>query len=436
VIRQHSGIVQRFARLVLAAVAFFAIASCGSGGVSGPPAAPGPLAITPATATLYSGLPTTFIVSGGTGTYAVTSSDQLTIANVDFFTGSTLIVVPNTVVADTPVTLTLRDNGSATPTAATLTVKARTVSNIVTITPSASQSSVCGSSVCAGGDAEVKATLAIGGVPLVNRLVLFQVVSGDFGIITSAPGQAEATSLGGSTTTDAGGTARIRIRVLPEAVAQTALIQILDVNSGFSQRASFTIAPSTNSPLNAQPSTVAFIGRDHSSCANNVHADVIVFGGHPPYQLSNPGAFTLDTPVVSTSGGRFTITATGQCASGTPIAVVDANGATVTVTASNSPAAITQQTPPLVASPTTVTLDDCFTVANLFVAGGLGPPYYAASGNTLVEPYVTSSDFHTWSIHRVHGGTSIATPVTVTISDGQSVTNITVNLGLVAQGTC
>ena len=56
--RQHFGIAQRFARYALAAFAFVAIASC-SGAVSGPPATPGPLAITPATATLYSGLPTT-----------------------------------------------------------------------------------------------------------------------------------------------------------------------------------------------------------------------------------------------------------------------------------------------------------------------------------------------------------------------------------------
>src|SRR6185503_214050 len=97
-------------------------------------------------------------------------------------------VVPNQVAADTPVTLTVTDTAGSAPATATLTVKPRTVSNVVTVTPSASQSAACGTAVCSGGDAEVKVVLSQAGVPLVGRTVQFDVVSGDIRIIVSPPG--------------------------------------------------------------------------------------------------------------------------------------------------------------------------------------------------------------------------------------------------------
>src|SRR5437868_11323804 len=71
----------RFAeRLALAlAVPMLALLASCSGAVGGSPAANDPTRITvlPGTGTvLYSGLPTTFTISGGTGSYIVTSSNQ------------------------------------------------------------------------------------------------------------------------------------------------------------------------------------------------------------------------------------------------------------------------------------------------------------------------------------------------------------------------
>src|SRR6185312_6798891 len=77
------------------------------------------------------------------------------------------------------------------------------------------QSAACGTAVCSGGDAEVKATLSQAGVPLTGRTVRFDIVSGDVGIITSAPGLPETTGTTATATTDSTGTARIRIRVSP-----------------------------------------------------------------------------------------------------------------------------------------------------------------------------------------------------------------------------
>lgn len=424
---------RRWMRLILAFGAVALLSACGSGAVSGPPAAVAPLAVTPSTATLYSELPSAFTLTGGAAPYFVTSSDQATVPVIGTVAGSTFTVIPNPVVAETSVTLTVSDSGSTTPATVSLTVRPRTVSNTITITPSATQPAACGAAICAGGDAEVKTTLLQGGLPLRNRIVRFDVVSGDFRIITSAAGAPEALSLSGTTTTDDTGTARVRVRVLADAPAQTGLLQITDVGSGFSQRASLTVAPSSSSPLNAQPDRIAFIGRDSDTCANGVRADVIVFGGRPPYSITQPGTFAISPLVVNSSGERFTVTAIGQCTSGSPIAVVDTAGNTVTITATNSVAGINVSTPALVVSPQTVTLNDCQTQqATVTLAGGLGT-YFAATGSTVVDVRV---DGTTGVINRRPGTGAITTPVQVGFSDGRSVVQVTVNFEGAGAGAC
>src|SRR5204862_540939 len=125
-----------------------------------------------------------------------------------------------------------RDSGTTPVQTATVTVKPITINNTVTVTPSASQSAACGKSVCAGGDAEVKVVLAVNGVPLTNREVRFDVVSGDYRIITGSVAGVETLALSGTAFTDANGVARIRVRVLPNATSQTALLTITDVAAG------------------------------------------------------------------------------------------------------------------------------------------------------------------------------------------------------------
>ncbi|HEX3097197.1 MAG TPA: hypothetical protein VHQ02_05735 [Usitatibacter sp.] len=392
-IRSFPG-ASRLAAGALAALASLVLASCGSGAVSAPPntASTGPITITPATATLFSDLPTTFVVGGGNGSFLISSSNQQALPTAGTLKGAgPFVVVPNQVAVDTPVTLTVSDTAGSAPANAALTVKPRTVSNVVTVTPSASQSAACGTAVCSGGDAEVKVVLSQGGIPLVGRAVQFDVVSGDIRIIVSAPGASEDDELSGTATTDSSGTARIRIRARSDATSQTALLQITDVASGSSQTASITVAPATNAPLNAQPATIAFIGPSANVCATGTRADVIVFGGRAPYAISQPGTFTINTTSVPESGGRFTVEATGQCTTSSPIAVVDSNGASVTVTASNQPgtsAAISS----VVVAPKDVTIGGCNDQVTVAIAGGLGSGnYFAASGSSFLNASVNGS---------------------------------------------
>ena len=99
--------------LTLAALAgVLSLAACGGG--NGAPNNPyqggtGPLTLQPSTATVYSGVPFVFAVTGGTRPYAVVSSDQVALPVAQALSDNDLVVVPGNVGADTPVTLTVRD---------------------------------------------------------------------------------------------------------------------------------------------------------------------------------------------------------------------------------------------------------------------------------------------------------------------------------------
>ncbi|HSN19990.1 MAG TPA: hypothetical protein VLS49_04890 [Usitatibacter sp.] len=429
-IRIAPGAWRRFATVALAVLATAVLSSCGSGAVSNDnatAAGTGPVNVSPSSATVYSELPTTFIVSGGSGSYFVASSNQSVVPVASNLTVNSFTVVPADVGSDTPVTLTVRDANNATALAATaaLTVKPRTINTVVTITPSSSQSAACGSAVCSGGDAEVEAVLSQAGLPLANRDVRFDVVSGDVRIITSAPGAAEVDSLSGIAKTDGSGTARIRIRALAGAPSQTALLRITDLASGFSQTASVTIASSSNTPLDAQPTTISFTGPDTNTCASGTSADVIVFGGNPPYSISQPGGFTISPTVLSSSGSRFRVGATGQCTTGSAIAIVDSSGASVTVTVTNAPGTATL--PAFVVAPAEVTFTDCKQQAGVTLAGGTGNYFASSSGDPL--DVQVSGNVGTISLPSLS-----SVPATVPFdlqagfSDGQTVQSVTVHV--------
>lgn len=441
-IRFSRGWSGALAGLAAAAVAAL-LAGCGSGAVSAPPSTSpqGPISVTPSSATLYAELPTTFLVTGGNGNYIVLSSDQAVLPVAGSFGGSSITLVPNQVSADTPVTLTFRDTVGSTPASVTATVKPRTISNSVTVTPSASQSTACGASVCAGGDADVAVRLNQAGVPLANRTVRFDVVSGDIRIITSAAGVSEQLSLTGSTTTDSTGTARMRIRVLADATSQTALLDVTDVTSGFKQRTSVSIAASSNAPLTVLPSVLRFTGPDSNTCASGISADVIVFGGRPPYQVNQPSGFSVGPALVTNSGGHFTITANGQCVEpgltgggGAVLAIVDANGASASVTLFNSRAPVVAESTPFTVAPTSVTLDSCNARATVALVGGVGAGHYAsASGSNALIVDMGQSDA---TIHRQAGTTTTVSPISVAFTDGKTVQSVTVNLLGTGLGGC
>jgi hypothetical protein len=416
-------------------VATALVAGCGSGAVSAPPVPPeiGPISITPSTATLYSDAPTTFIVTGGNGNYIIVSDNQAVLPVAGAFTGGNILtLVPNPVASDTTVTLTVRDTISTTPVTAVLTVKPRTVNNVITVTPSTAE---CAAAVCSGGDAEVKVSLSQAGLPLANRTVRIDVVSGNFRVITSPAGSQETTALTGTVVTDASGVARVRIRVLADSPSQTGLLQITDVGSGSSQRASFLIAQNTGASAGffVTPTAITFQGSRQNQCSSGASADVFVFGGVPPYTVLNtfPTFVSVSNTFVASSGGKFTVTTLGPCLSSGPIVVRDSAGRTATLTVTNSEGS--QASPDLKVAPDNVTLNDCSGVASASIVGGTGS-YTATSGNSAVFPIVSGN---TISVQRVPG-TKFIGEALIGISDGQSTATLTVHVtGPVAtEGAC
>jgi len=113
--------------LTLAALAgVLSLAACGGGNGSPSQVINGggvtPLTVTPSTATAFSGVPFTFLISGGTQPYTILTSDQTALPVVGTLNGNTLVVVPGNVGADTTVTMSVRD-AAGQATAATVTVR-------------------------------------------------------------------------------------------------------------------------------------------------------------------------------------------------------------------------------------------------------------------------------------------------------------------------
>jgi hypothetical protein len=87
----------------------------------------------------------------------------------------------------------------------------------------------------------------------------------------------------------------------------------------------------------ASPSGVKVTGSP-TACAVGPGPTVYVFGGQPPYRLSNsvPGAMMLDRSVLSDRGDGFAVTfINGACIEELPVVVVDANGQVLSVPFTN-----------------------------------------------------------------------------------------------------
>jgi len=389
--------------ITLAALAgVLSLAACG-GGSGSPSSMSGsvkvPLAITPATATVYSGNPFTFLVTGGTQPYAVLSSDQAALPVVGTLTGNTLVVVPGSVGADTAVTLSIRDAAGQTASAAVTVRPALLLPASITITgnPNCGAS---GATLCSGQDGTASVVLkGPAGAPLAGRDVRFDVVQGDFSLSSTAPGQPLVQTL--TVTTDQNGNAAVRIVVPTTAATQIATIRATDVTGGSSVVGQFTIAQfvNGNSVLSIIPTGVTtFTGPDTATCSNGASASFFVFGGTPPYTIGTnfPTAITITGAPVLRSGGAFTITTNGTCFTGLTFAITDAAGRTLLTppTASNVVGTAAPAPGALVINPATQSctagVDNNF---DFLITGGTGT-FSAILTPSVSQPTVSGGVVH------------------------------------------
>jgi hypothetical protein len=385
----------------------------GCGGGSGAPNnvfnTPGALTLLPNPLTVYSATPATATIAGGQPPYTIVSSDQVALpvqANVN---GNTVTLFPNTVAAATSVTLTARDAlGASSSTIVTiqpapfinsLKLKADSFSNSCP-NPAGSANptdEVVSTFVCSGQTASLAVQLAgIVGGPIAGRLVRFDIVQGAFQIFTELPGQTPTFALTYTVPTDQNGQAVVRIRAVPGAAHQTAIVQATDVSTGAFVRGTFVIvsvSAGNTADLLVIPDTVTITGPDRLTCSSGVPSTFFIFGGQPPYTISNtfPGSVLVSPTVVLTSGAGFTVTTTGACVDPVVIGITDSAGHTVTVRLSNNlgtlaPPTFTSPNPILV-SPSPVPTLACGASATVAVSGG---GTTETSGNTQTVTPATS----------------------------------------------
>ena len=374
------------ARQFFAVLLAFSTLIAGCGGSVGPsPVVVDPLTITvqPASAVIYPGVATTLVITGGTGSYSVVSDNQAVVPIVSPATGHSLTVIANPVSADTVVNLSVRDTGTAPQKTVVLTVRPGTIANSVTITPATAE---CAPAVCTGQEALVTATISQAGIPLPARGVRFDVVSGDVRFITTPVNttpEVLATTL--LTTSDLNGQVRVRLRVLPNVPDQTALIQITDPETQAFQRIAITVRQFTgagNASFFSIPQAISFAGPRVGQCASSGTATFTIFGGTPPYTVSNSSSsVTLLQTTVSASGGSFSARLNSSaCFTDLPIPITDAAGRTITVRISSVEGTV--ETPPVTVQPPTLSLA-CGGGSSATIAGGTAP-FSAASGHPRV----------------------------------------------------
>jgi hypothetical protein len=378
---------------LLATAGVLALSACGGGsGAPNNPYAPGPvitgpLTVLPSAAVVYSGVPTTLTVTGGTGPYFAFSSNSAVLPVPQFVAGGSVLLLGSNVAADTEVVVTVQDSAGATA-KSTITVRpAPLLPNLITITPNG-DCAVAGS-LCSGGTGTATVVVtAPGGGGIPGRPVRFDVVFGAYALQTNNP----ATPLASTVTvvTDQNGNASVGIQVNVNAPSQIATIRATDVISGNQVSGNFLIQQVTDGSqiLSVIPTgTTTIDGPNDTTCSTGVVVQYYIFGGTPPYRVAAtfPQAVTISPSIVTTNGGGFTATTNGSCFTNMQFAITDATGRTLpggsspllTNQLGQAPAA-PPASPALTMSPATATAIGCAGKTFQFVIVGGTPPYSAS----------------------------------------------------------
>ncbi|MEO8305227.1 MAG: hypothetical protein ABI724_14000 [Betaproteobacteria bacterium] len=353
---------------------------------------PGDLSLLPNPATVYSGTPVTLTIAGGTPPYTMFTSDTSTLP-VAQNVGSSVTVVPNIVSADTQVTFTARDARGATALSA-ITVKPAPLINSLTLKAdsfsdscpnntvgSSSATDTSGSTfICTGQTGSVGVRLAnlVGG-GLAGRQVRFDIVQGDFQIFTELPGQPVSFALTYTVPTDQNGNAVARIRATPNANTQIVIVQATDVATGSFVRGIFVIVSVVNgnaAGFSVLPTSVTIDGPDTLTCSAGVATTYYIYGGQPPYTISNvfPQFLQLVQNTVPVSGGGFTVVTLGGCIDKGLFIITDSAGHSVTVDLTNKLGTLAPPTftaaNPIAITPTPIPTLTCGASTNVVATGG------------------------------------------------------------------
>jgi hypothetical protein len=296
--------------------------------------------------------------------------------------------------------------------------------NTLTVVPSRT---VCGANAVCSGDlatATVQVT-GVAGAGIPNRQVRFDVVTGAFGIQTNNPGQPLASSV--TVVSDANGAARVVLQASVNVPTQPAQIRATDLTTGNSVTASFTIVQQTDGSaiLSVVPPTATITGFDTAHCSAGFRVDYFIYGGTPPYRVTNtfPDGATLVNSTVSVPGGSFEVITNGSCVDPLVFSIFDAIGRQTTAQLSNKPGTAIPTppvvAPPLVITPATLAATNCLGKTFQFLITGGTQAYSASAVSNPPGTPMASVVGGTLSVSGIPNGASTTSVVVVDQSTPQ-----------------
>jgi hypothetical protein len=410
---QMSASLLRPALALIAVAGLLTLGGCGggSGAPNNPfkpvPPTPGPITISPPAITVYANSPATLTIGGGSPPYQAFSSNPAILPLAQAVSGSTVVLLPGPVTANTVSIVTIQDSIGSPAATATVTVSPAPIFNTLTVTPARS---ACGANAVCSGDTATALVqvLGPGGAGVPNRQVKFDVVTGAYGILTTNPAAPIVPTL--TVVSDNNGNAQVILQATVNAPTQSAILRATELTTGNSVTAVFTIVQVTSGAaiLSVVPATATITGPDAVTCSAGFRIDYFIYGGTPPYLVSStfPTAVTLINAIVNVSGGSFTAITNGTCVNPLVFTIVDATGRQTTASLINQvgTAPVTPPTPPaaLVITPATQTAAGCPKTFTVAVSGGT-PPYNVFA--TPAAPVTAGSSANLFNITPTVSGT-------------------------------
>jgi hypothetical protein len=317
----------RVATLLLTAFTAVLLTSCGSGAVSSSSDPTLTFAVSPSTATAYSGVPATFIISGGgaRSPYQVTSSNtSLLPVPASPIAETQFVVTPAAVSAQQSITISVMDQAGKIATAS-VTIQPNLIGGDISITgtaPADFPNCAGAGAVCAGQSGTATLTVSQNGSGARGRSVRFDVVQGAFRFPVDVAQTVFANTV--TVTSDETGHASTVLRANVGASPQIATIRATDTATGAFRTATFFIKqPTVNGgEFVTIPPEWKVTGTYKTACPGG-SVDYLIFGGTPPYTIrSSAPSITSAVPAQTAveNPSRFTVSfaAIGVAGPGNP----------------------------------------------------------------------------------------------------------------------
>ena len=312
---KKNWMIGRGATFLLTACTTVLLASCGSGAVSSSSDPALTFTVSPSTATAYSGVPATFVISGGgaRSPYQVTSSNASLLPVPSSPIGDTqFVVTPSAVSAQQSVTITVMDQAGKTATAS-VAIQPNLISGDITITgtaPADFPNCAGVGAVCAGQSGTAALTVSQNGTGARGRSVRFDVVQGAFRFPVDAAQTVFANTV--TVISDESGRALTVLRANVGASPQIATIRATDTATGAFRTATFIIKqPTVNGgEFVTIPPEWTITGTYKNACPGG-SVDYLIFGGTPPYTIRSSAPATASAVPAQTAvenPSRFTVT--------------------------------------------------------------------------------------------------------------------------------